>query len=231
MKILSLNIRHGGGTRILPIARYICAWHPDVVVLSEFRENKNAKLLREHLNQEGLSFFAAASVAHNQNSVCIVSRTSFVASTYPELGPEHGHRVISAHFTNLSLYGVYFPQQRAKSAVFEFLLQGPPSGDPTALFIGDFNTGRHYVDEVGATFHCSQLFEALSCEPYIDCWRSRNPDIKEFTWYSSAGNGFRIDHAFATIEINRRISSIRYDQTPLTSSITDHAALLVEYGS
>lgn len=231
MRILALNIRHGGGNRIEAIARYIGAFHPDVVVLSEFRDNANANLLRAHFGRQGLPFFAAASAVRNQNSVCIASRIAFIGRAYPQLGPDHCHRLIAAHFDDLTVYGVYFAQRQAKSTLFDFLLAGPPSADPAALLVGDFNTGRHYVDEAAATFHCARQFELLSRGPYVDCWRSRNPDARQFSWFADSGRGFRIDHVFATTPIDARVTSIRYDRTPLTQAITDHAALIVECAS
>jgi endonuclease/exonuclease/phosphatase family metal-dependent hydrolase len=37
MKILSWNIRHGGGSRVIRIQSIIAAHKPDILILSEFR--------------------------------------------------------------------------------------------------------------------------------------------------------------------------------------------------
>src|SRR5688572_13361286 len=112
MRIVALNIRHGGGRRILPIASYLAGSGADVAVISEFRENANAENLRNAMSESGLKHFAAAAAMERVNSVCIFSRLPFVARTYPELGPNM-HRVISGQFAELTIYGVYFPQQAA----------------------------------------------------------------------------------------------------------------------
>jgi len=39
MKIVTLNIRHGGGTRVPVILEYLDSQNGDVIVLTEFREN------------------------------------------------------------------------------------------------------------------------------------------------------------------------------------------------
>jgi hypothetical protein len=31
---------------------------------------------------------------------------------------------------------------------------------------------------------------------FCDLWRRRNPEVREYSWFSTRGNGFRIDHAF-----------------------------------
>jgi hypothetical protein len=85
MKIVSLNIQHGGGNRVSPILAYLTSLHADVIVLTEFRENANAKRLRSGLAATGMLHFAGASVAPKENTVCICSRQPFVSRTYAKL--------------------------------------------------------------------------------------------------------------------------------------------------
>jgi len=213
------------------IASYLANSGADVAVISEFQENANAEALRKVMHACGLEFFAPATQLARENSVCVFSKAPFVVGTYPELGA-HMHRVISAKFSDLTIYGVYFPQQKAKAGVFDFFLNGVPSVHAVPqLVVGDFNTGLHRVDEMGATFHCADKMQAMTSGGYIDCWRSRNPDARAFTWYSSARNGFRIDHAFANAAVDSRIRKIAYDHTPREAACTDHSALVVEVGS
>ncbi len=148
MKIVTLNIRHGGGTRAQNILSYLKAQDADVIVLTEFRENANADIFRSELGSIGYKNFASASIAPKENSVCIASRFPFVPRTYPNLKPKHLHRVMSAHFENLTVFGVYFPQNQAKAEVFKFFInQAHESQDEPHLIVGDFNTGIHELDE------------------------------------------------------------------------------------
>jgi len=39
MKIVTLNIRHGGGKRIHQILDHLDKYHSDIIVLTEYREN------------------------------------------------------------------------------------------------------------------------------------------------------------------------------------------------
>jgi hypothetical protein len=71
------------------------------------------------------------------------------------------------------------------------------------LFVGDWNTGAHRQDETGKTFVCAEHFGRLSTMGWTDTWRHHNPGATEYTWFSKLkggvrGNGFRVDHAFAT---------------------------------
>ena len=66
-----------------------------------------------------------------------------------------------------------------------------------ALAIGDFNTCRPYLDEAGAidldrALHGPDRRDRLSRPVAKAVIRS----VREFSWFITRGNGFRIDHAF-----------------------------------
>jgi exonuclease III len=228
MKLVTLNIRHGGGKRISAILAYLKSLDADVIILTEFRENSNAKQLRSGLAATGLQYFAAASVAPRENTVCVFSRKPFVSRTYSELSVDDRRRIISAHFETMAIYGVYFALNQAKASLFEFLARGRhrPT-DAVHFIVGDFNTGLHFQDEEGATFYCVEQFNALSGSGLVDSWRCRNPGVKEYSWHSNRANGFRIDHVFSSLEADSMIERVYYDHRPRETGVTDHSALVV----
>ena len=70
-------------------------------------------------------------------------------------------------------------------------------GSRPCLITGDFNTGRHHIDETGATFHASDRFERMLDSGWVDGFRALHGDISAPTWWSPGyNNGFRLDHAF-----------------------------------
>jgi exodeoxyribonuclease III len=229
MRILTLNIRHGGGKRVDRIVGFIRELDPDVLVLTEYRANVNSLPLQTALFEHGYKWQASSSNDPRQNSVFLASRTSF----HPEIGHsdlgKHAHRLIVASFEALNLVGVYFPQNEEKRAVFDYLNNRLLDSLGATMVIGDFNTGRPYLDEVGRTFACIDCFEALEkTSGLVDSWRSRNPDAREFSWYSKSGNGFRIDHVFCTPALDQRIRQIRYAHETRNDSVTDHSAMVVD---
>lgn len=229
MKIVTLNIRHGGGTRAARILEYLFGQNADVIVLTEFRENATANVLRSAMSANGFIHFSSATNLPKQNSVCVFSRSPFLAETFSTLPINDRHRVIAAKFADIDIVGVYFSHGDIKRSLFEFFLGGSyRPGNPCAMVIGDFNTGLHYQDEAGATFRCPDLFAALPDVGLIDSWRSRNRDERAFSWYSNVGNGFRIDHVFCNQSADDRIQAVHYDHAPRESNITDHSALIVD---
>jgi exodeoxyribonuclease-3 len=142
MKIVTLNIRHGGGTRVPVILEYLDSQNGDVIVLTEFRENANATVIPSGLLAQGLAHFAAASIAPKANSVCICSRLPFVPRTYPNIPVDDRRRLVGARFKDIEIFGVYFAQNQAKASLFQFLIDGAyKPAELSHLFIGDLTLG------------------------------------------------------------------------------------------
>jgi exodeoxyribonuclease III len=230
MRIVTLNIRHGGGARSGEILSFVTKLNSDVVLFTEFRENNTGTLLKSQVFDAGYKWQSSNSPDPKTNGVFIGSRLPFVIDSTDEGLDLHAHRLLFARFDDLNLVGVYFPQNEAKRSVFARLSTHivPKLGD-LGVVIGDFNTGAPYLDEAGKTFACSECFSALLNDGLIDSWRSRNPAGKEFSWLSAKRNGFRVDHVLCTPNLDKGISTVRYLHETRELKISDHSALLVDY--
>jgi exodeoxyribonuclease-3 len=102
--------------------------------------------------------------------------------------------------------------------------------EKAAVAIGDFNSCRAYVDEAGAIDKTAHFFEKIKAAGFRDQWRDRNPDGREFSWYSTRGNGFRIDHAFLSRGLAARTGAIRYSHNERLAGISDHSLLILDIG-
>jgi exodeoxyribonuclease III len=96
MKILSWNIRHGGGSRVIRIQTVIAAHQPDILVLSEFRNNLAGANLRHWLGEFGHKFQAAGNTkAPTENALLVSSLFPFEEIPFPELAT-NSHRCVGA---------------------------------------------------------------------------------------------------------------------------------------
>ncbi len=229
MKIMTFNIRQGGGNRFDSIINSIKTHNPDVLVLTEFRENKNSKKFRDEFAQLGFISSAVATIEKGLNTVFVASKTAFVPETFHKELSDQGHRLLLVHFEEITIAGVYFGQKAEKEVLFNFINNASLFYNPKSLIIGDFNTGKHYIDETGKTFHCSKDFEQLEENGFIDAWRSRNAGNKEYSWYSSVGNGFRIDHTFVTPELNEHVENVYYSHEERENGVSDHSAMIIKF--
>jgi len=233
MRILSLNIRHGGGSRAQSLLDWMFHHTPDVVVLPEWRNNRIGQGILKTFRAEG--FTAATAFRHDTvaNGLLIAAKQAFDFQRITLRASEKGELLRAEIPFGLRVLAGYFPQLQAKEPFFRLCFdEASRAGEVPILLIGDLNTGRNDLDieGTGVRFHCADLFESLESRAgLIDLWRAINRKHQEWTWRSKA-NGFRIDHAFGNKSLVERFGPIRcyYDHAPREMSITDHSALFVE---
>lgn len=228
-KIITWNIRHGGGSRVLDIINTLSK-HADAttIVLTEFRNNDNAVLIRKALVDFGFINQFTTNAPFNKNSILIVSKENLQSKTFPELN-NHSERVIKVYNNNFSIYGCYFPQAEEKKYVFEFLLNEIRNNpDENIIITGDINTGKHYIDEIGSTFFHSEYIQKIEEMGLFDAWRYIHKDKTEYSWYSSYGNGFRLDHFFLKNNLKDNVLNCEYIHKYREQKITDHSMMILE---
>jgi exonuclease III len=229
MKVFAWNIRQGGRkNREDVLAR--CRHHDaDIIVLTEYRRNDVGDYLSEGLRAAGWTHQAAGDAERRMNTNFVASRRPIDRSRPLDRRLEKSHRMLDVVIDGLRLTAVHMPNLREKFPYWEAVIRaGRRRKREDALFIGDFNTGKHYLDEPGKTFVATEHMERLERLGFVDVWRRANPDGREFTWYSpQAKNGFRLDHAFASPSLSARVTSIRYSHEEREKRLSDHSALVM----
>ena len=142
---------------------------------------------------------------------------------------EFSHRAVLARFDNLDVLGVYFPPDERKRSLFEFVIRHSADWLARSMVItGDFNTGRPEVDTQGTPFVCADKFEEMLGLGWVDAWRRINPEAREYTWYSHAENGFRLDHALLSPPLAKHVAAISYSHSERIAKVSDHSALIID---
>ena len=229
MRIVTLNIRHGGGRRIDVLADALVSHAADTLVISEFRANESGQRLRLRLADAGYAHWADGAPPRTANSVAIASRSPVERRPLP-LSSANRHRVVEVGLDGLTLGAVYFPLNTDKVAFWqtEFLPLAAARIAQPYVFIGDWNTGAHYIDEEAATFFAAQEFAAMTASGWTDAWRAIHPGGREYSWFSNRGHGFRLDHAFLSPWVSPRLRAATFSQAERLAQLTDHAALVVD---
>lgn len=224
IRILGLNIRHGGGQRVGKLLDYLLASGADVLAISKFRRGATGDALCAGLTAGGYAHCLIPPSNRGENAVLLATRDQ--SEPLPLAAPQgEQHRLIGANVDGIAVQAVYMSLGEAKLPLFEHFLRQRPS---QAVLIGDFNTGLHFKDEAGATFTAADSFAAKSEIGWVDALRHFNgDDAFEPSWLSPRGNGFRLDHAFVAQDIANRVVSCRYDHLT-RPALTDHSALIVE---
>lgn len=225
-RILTWNIRQGGGNRVPSILANIDKHASDIVVLTEYRNNKQGDTIRKHFKRNGFSFVETSSIDAQQNSILVASKEKPLSwRTCNESGVE-SFRCLEVAFESFYLVGCYFAQKNLKIPLWEYLIAFAKANVSTrAIILGDFNTGKHFYDEVGRTFHCSDSFEQLSQIGWYDAWRYFAQDRREYSWFGSK-SGFRLDHFFLSPPLLPFLTSCSYSHAERMTRVSDHSSLM-----
>lgn len=229
LRLLAWNIRQGGGSRLPAIAEALIRHDADVLVLSEYRGGDSALRLREMLERLGYRYVTAPLPPAGKNGVLIAARRRFRAHNVLSDSLPEPYRLVHVEIGRLSLCGVYMPNLLAKVPYWEAVVASLVGRiDGHALAIGDFNTCRAYVDEPGAIDRTAYFLDRIDEIGFCDLWRRRYPEGREFSWYSTRGNGFRIDHAFLSPILAARAGPVRYSHEERLGGLSDHSPLILE---
>lgn len=247
MRILAVNLRSGGVTSTTGALIERCLAHaPDVIVLSEFRANKNGLQIRKALQDAGFAN-QGGSVQHRGNGVLVASMAPFASLANPfGLGEdEYPNAIVEARFRTMQLYGVYLPGQDRKRPHLRCLIAAAQRWNEkgvSAIVIGDFNSGRNETDieinlgqrRLRDEFSTADLYAELE-NHLTEAWLSMHPRKTEFSWYpfrksraAPQRNGWRLDKAFVSEALLPRLKGANYDHEFRLQGLTDHSALIVE---
>lgn len=207
-RVLTVNLMQGGGTRKSAIVDLVDHFGPDVAVFSEYRASNGADLL-DGLARIGLeNHVGEGDPKGGHASVLIASRHDLTpgGTHIPSETDAHRWQHVTIDAVGWDLVGCSIPGSGApdqpepghrKSAFWSGVLSNESDLQhrPT-IITGDFNTGRHLVDERGSTFSCAESFESMLQRGWTDAFRRLQGEVWAPTWWSPRyGNGFRLDHA------------------------------------
>lgn len=229
IKILSWNIRQGGGSRLLQIVKAIEAQAPAVLALSEFRNNQSGIQLRTALLKHDYRYQVVTAAKSNDNSVLIASRFPFDSSVFPKADDEFPHNVVMAEFSAFYILAVYLPHKK-KHKLFDFLIEQVKARTKPCIIVGDYNTGKNYIDQKGNSFWYTDDLEALEKTGMVDAFRHLHGDMLDYSWYSHQGNGFRYDHSYVEEALLPLVQSCYYLHQYREAKVSDHSPMMLEIG-
>jgi len=246
MRIVSWNIRAGGGRRVAGIAGQIARWAPDVVALSEFRATPPSTELARALAGYGLAhqLSSASPKLPRANSLLIASRWPLRRIRLRAGFAHDSGRWLLAGVAGpcvVTLGAMHVPN-RVTGRKLPFLdsvlgvantwRRGP------ALLVGDTNSGLIELDEEAPAFDVEEdgWIRGLEAAGWADAFRHLRGEERAYTWYSpNGGNGFRIDQAFVNSALRPRLRAARHEwgrapggRGARRDALSDHAALLVD---
>ncbi len=227
--IMEWNIRHGGSTGRLPsIIKTILDHNPDVLVLTEFRRNTCELILRAALSDMGYAFQIVSDVPEKTNGILVASKMDM----QQEADPITMHRLLPLQFPSVDLHllaahipgaGDKWDKRECWDRVLDYASR---HGDRRTMIIGDFNTGLT-EDAEGTPFALPEKMQELRSIGYVDAWRSLHRLERGYTWWSTAGNGFRLDYAYLSPSLASHLSDARHSHRERLEGYSDHSSIII----
>jgi len=246
LRIVSWNIRAGGGKRAEGILAQLLDWRADVIGLCEYRATSASQWLAAELDNAGYHHQLHSTNPDKPatNALMLASRAPLQAVRAPKM-PKHRERWLLAqiqkpapitfglmHVPNYTAPKLKYPFLSALLKMTETWKSGP------AVLIGDTNCGQRGLDEEnpqGPRFKREHDWVVgMRQRGWVDAFRHLHGARREYTWYSHRNNGFRLDHAFCSPQLAGAISGVQHvwgrdsEQPGRRDALSDHAALLVD---
>lgn len=238
MRLVAWNILHGGGTRRTPlITLRLCDLAPDLVVLTEHRRATGGQIAGV-LSDRGLTHQRSTNPAPGRNGVFVASRwplepaepapASWAANRWLDLRiPALDACLTAVHAPDTHRSDAARIQRQA--AYWQHLVRiCRERAGMRHLIAGDLNTGRHRLDEAGATFTGTEFLGRFSALGYRDAFRLRDPSGAAPTWHSHTGSGFRIDAVWVSASLSVAVEHARHDTAATAQNESDHAPVVVD---
>lgn len=224
--ILSWNIQQGGGSRVNKIVENLILQSPEVIILSEYKNNDKGTLIRQKLLANNYKFQGITPANSKDNSVLIASKVATNFRWFKNIDESYSFNILEADFGAFLLYGVYLPHKK-KHTLFDFFQQKVKTSQKPIIIAGDFNTGMNHIDQKGNSFWYESDLKDLLSLGMIDAFRYIHKDKKEYSWYSHQGNGYRYDHTYVSESIKNIIHSCEYLHDWRENKWADHSPMLL----
>ena len=199
------------------------------MVLSEFRNGETGDRLRTSLLKIGYRHQVVTGAKNGVNSVLIVSTFAAGSELYSDADLKFTHNIATAVFPAFKVMGVYLPHKK-KNTLLPYINKLIKEDDAHYIIAGDYNTGKNHIDQVGKSFWYEDELFRMEKNGYIDAFRHMHDDVKEYSWYSHQGNGYRYDHTYIDEALIPIVKDCYYLHEWRENKLSDHSPMVLELG-
>lgn len=198
-----------------------------MVILSEYRNNSSGHYIRTKLLTLGFSYQYASHKSGRKNGVLIAAKASCNFSSFQNEILDFPEAIALAQLPNMWIWGLYLPHKK-KHSLFDFIAERVDHSIHHIL-MGDFNTGKNYIDQKGDSFWYTDKLRMLEEMGFKDAFRHLHGGISEFSWYSRYGNGFRYDHCYVNEGLLPNVTKCEYSHQEREKQTSDHSPMILEF--
>jgi exodeoxyribonuclease III len=235
LRLCALNINSPSTARAHKLLDWLLASECNTLVLTELQPTDGGRLLRTGLDAEGFTVTCTPGWQSSRYLTTVATKGFAVTVVEP---PPPDPRVVAVDLTSapgtLRLVGVYGltngmnPESSHRRREFQHRLLAYLTAiqRPGLCVAGDLNIVEpgHRPPLPAFEPHDYACYTALLNLGLRDAYRICTPDGEDHSWFSTRFGNQRLDHAFLSDRAGT-LRECRYDHTPRTTDLTDHAAL------
>jgi exonuclease III len=247
MRLVSWNIRSGGGPGVARVAEVLRALDADVAVLTETTAKRTPEL-QSALQAGGWSHIEATSPPEHEYGTMIASRSATRRIPLDDGPAAHRALLVEMDGRALSVAGCYMPLPASggpgSTLQTDFWLRLAAALDrrqsESMVIAGDWNTCVA-EDGAGKDLRAADHLIGLQQRGWRSAFRAVHPEVQARSWWHPSGSAFRIDDAFlspgfgGTVRAAEYVTSAgghilawdRQGERP-ASTVSDHAAFVVD---
>jgi exonuclease III len=247
MRLVSWNIRSGGGPGVARVAEVLRSLDADVAVLTETTAKRTPELQRA-LRAGGWLHVEATSPPEHEYGTMIASRSATRRVPLDDDPAAHRALLVEMDGGAVSVAGCYTPLQenggRGSTLQTDFWLWLGATLDrrrnEPMVVAGDWNTCVA-EDGAGKDLPCADHLIGLQQRGWRSAFRAVHPEVRARSWWHPGGSAFRIDDAFlspgfgGTVRAAEYVTSaeehaLAWDRQGArpTSTLSDHAAFVID---
>ena len=236
-RIVFWNIMHGGGYRATKIVEQILDWKPDIVALAEFRGTLPSRSIAKSLAEAGyVHQLSTVKVEEPTCNALLLASRFEIEKVHIKGAPEPDYLWLLANVKSKRAIDIGVMLVPLGNKWYSYLdalvklVKGRQIGP--GVIIGDTNCALTGLDEdtVYSADFKTRFVARLARHGWRDMFRAFHPQDNAPTWYSSSGNGFRLDHAYVNAVSQPCVKSCTYDWGHRRDgkNLSDHAAILLD---
>lgn len=232
MRIVSWNVQslQAGPEKVVTA---LLDERPSLVALQEYPSGKNAEAVEGIFAANGFVPFKRPAKARPFRTIVFAPQEAQLNSSPPDLA-ENDPFWVDVQFNGLGISAAHIaiPKYAAlREMHWQVALSLVSSKRGSAhILIGDLNTTRHGIDQVGASIPGDHYLRELETAGWSDAWRTMHPEpaLQEYSWYHRLGSGFRFDQAWLSPALVPHLASARLNHDFRERGFSDHSMLVVD---
>jgi exodeoxyribonuclease III len=239
--LLNWNVRNPSHTRAVKQIETLLDYSPDIIVLTEIKDTKGWKYMRDRLFSGGYdSFFTAPK--DDYGVIVAAPVGDFEADDIQMDFLPHRAILIKGNsiFGRMRILGVYVPsrgpKERRNADKMKFqselakALHRLAGREGYCIVAGDLNVlerdHRPHYTVFGEWEY--RFYESFLQNGLVDAYRVIFPHTQDYSWFGREGDGYRFDHMFISQSLQRYLKECKYIHEPRIQILSDHSVICMK---